>query len=97
MNFRFLFLPRFVQNIEMESDNESKTVKRLLARKAELKAKVEELGDFNEDKSKDEIMQLLHKYNEVKDATQIIIGALANVENVSIRSLHEKFDLPLDS
>ncbi|XP_015042972.1 DNA repair protein SWI5 homolog [Drosophila pseudoobscura] len=40
------------------------------------------------------IMKLMHEYNNLKDATQLVIGALAAMKNVSIRSTHEMYDLP---
>lgn len=38
---------------------------------------------------------LLHQYNDIKDAAQVVIGVLASKQNVSIRELHEKYNLPL--
>lgn len=45
---------------------------------------------------KTEIMELTHKYNEIKDAAQTVIGALANIKGVTIKSLHKEFGLPSD-
>lgn len=42
-----------------------------------------------------EIMDLLHEYNNIKDATQVVLGALATMRGVTVASLHEEFDLPL--
>lgn len=39
-------------------------------------------------------MNLLHEYNEIKDAAQIILGAIARVEGFTLRELHERFELP---
>lgn len=50
----------------------------------------------SDEQRKIEIMELLHRYNEIKDGTQIIIGALANIDNITIKSVHEKFNLPMD-
>lgn len=44
-----------------------------------------------------EIIKLLHEYNNIKDATQIVLGALANLEGVTIKQMHLKYGLPLDS
>lgn len=38
---------------------------------------------------------LLHQYNDVKDAAQVVIGVLASKQGVSIRELHEKYNLPV--
>ena len=42
-----------------------------------------------------EIMTLLHEYNDIKDATQVVLGALATMRGVTVTSLHEEFNLPL--
>ena len=39
-------------------------------------------------------MDLLHKYNEIKDATQILLGVIGNIEGLTIKELHKKFELP---
>lgn len=38
-------------------------------------------------------VQLLHKYNDVKDATQVVINHIANIEGTSISEIHKRFDL----
>lgn len=38
-------------------------------------------------------VQLLHKYNDIKDATQIIINQLANIEGTSVSEIHERLEL----
>lgn len=40
-------------------------------------------------------MDLLHKYNDIKDATQVVLGAIANIEGVTVKELHNHFQLPL--
>lgn len=67
-----------------------------------LKCELEQLNEQlknkpNENERKIEIMDLLHKYNDIKDATQIIVGALATLEQVTIKEIHERLNLPLDS
>lgn len=42
-----------------------------------------------------EIMELLHEYNDIKDAAQVVLGALATMRGVTVASLHKEFDLPL--
>jgi hypothetical protein len=39
------------------------------------------------------IMQQLHKYNLIKDTTQLIIGSLSNVLNVPVAQLHQELNL----
>lgn len=42
------------------------------------------------------LMQALHAYNEMKDITQTVIGYLASAEQVTVKKLHERYNLPLD-
>lgn len=42
------------------------------------------------------LMQALHAYNEMKDVTQTVIGYLASAEQVTVKELHERYNLPLD-
>lgn len=49
----------------------------------------------SEREMKSNLRQLMHDYNEIKDAAQAVIGALANVKCVTLKSLHEEFELPL--
>lgn len=39
------------------------------------------------------VMSLLHKFNEVKDATQVVLGRLATLEGQTIQQLHKRFGL----
>lgn len=58
---------------------------------------IEEIASIpNEQQMKTEIMELMHKYNETKDAAQILIGGVANVREVTIKSVHEELHLPFD-
>ncbi|KAF8809035.1 hypothetical protein BYT27DRAFT_7095045, partial [Phlegmacium glaucopus] len=36
---------------------------------------------------------LLHVYNETKDATQILIGRLASLKQLTVRQIHNDYDL----
>ncbi|XP_065340134.1 DNA repair protein SWI5 homolog [Cloeon dipterum] len=36
----------------------------------------------------------LHEYNEVKDAAQVVLGVLANHEQLTIKQMHLKYQLP---
>ncbi|KAJ7608785.1 S-adenosyl-L-methionine-dependent methyltransferase [Roridomyces roridus] len=38
-------------------------------------------------------IKLLHRYNEAKDATQILIGKLATLKETTIRQIHDDLDL----
>lgn len=50
-----------------------------------------------EDERKKEIIDLLHKYNEIKDAAQVVIGCIANIEKTTVKDIHQHLNLPLDS
>lgn len=69
---------------------------KLLTERDRLRNVLAEYPQTTDDERKKEIMDLLHQYNEIKDGTQIIIGALANFENTTIKSLHERYNLPMD-
>jgi hypothetical protein len=40
-------------------------------------------------------IEKLHRYNEIKDAAQLIIGKLAVIHGVCTRDLYNKYDLEL--
>ncbi|KAI0060320.1 hypothetical protein BV25DRAFT_1807691 [Artomyces pyxidatus] len=68
------------------------------ARAAALQAEIEELEktlgpDEDADKIVSRHIKLLHRYNEAKDATQILIGKLAAHKQTTIRQIHEDYDL----
>lgn len=42
------------------------------------------------------LMQTLHEYNEMKDITQTVLGYLANAQQVTVKELHQRYNLPLD-
>lgn len=44
-------------------------------------------------REKDEIMVALHKYNDIKDVTQHVLGRLAIVEGVTVAEIHRKYNL----
>jgi len=38
--------------------------------------------------------ELLHRYNETKDATQFLIGKIATFKETTIKQLHADYNLP---
>lgn len=48
------------------------------------------------DQRKKELMNLLHEFNDVKDAAQIVLGALANLEGKTFKEMHLHYYLPLE-
>ncbi|XP_023178281.1 DNA repair protein SWI5 homolog [Drosophila hydei] len=39
-------------------------------------------------------MKLLHEYNNLKDATQTVLGALAQAKGLPIKDMHKIYNLP---
>lgn len=75
-------------------EEKSKKLSDLLAEHKELSEKLDKIPSENDMKT--EIMELTHKYNDIKDAAQTVIGAVANVRGVTIKSVHKELNLPLD-
>ncbi|XP_017122089.1 DNA repair protein SWI5 homolog [Drosophila elegans] len=48
------------------------------------------------DSEKKKTIELLHEYNDLKDATQLVLGALATLKSVPIRSVYATYNLPVD-
>ncbi|KAL1709458.1 DNA repair protein [Schizophyllum commune] len=74
------------------------SAKKTEARMADLEAEITrlqaELGaDVDAEKIVKKHIKLLHRYNEAKDATQILIGRLANLKDTTIKQIHEDYDL----
>ncbi|CAD0198248.1 unnamed protein product [Chrysodeixis includens] len=38
-------------------------------------------------------MRLLHQYNDIKDATQVVINHLANLEETTVTEIHKRLQL----
>lgn len=59
-----------------------------------------ELSDLrNEEKnfpSTKEIMDLLHKYNDIRDATQTLIGAIAVTNRTTVKNLYQHYGLSME-
>ncbi|XP_043290052.1 DNA repair protein SWI5 homolog [Venturia canescens] len=63
----------------------------------ELDAEIEKMkAQLEAGPSMKETMNLLHEYNEIKDAAQKVLGAIANMQGVTIASLHKEYNLPID-
>ncbi|KAJ3877129.1 DNA repair protein [Lentinula edodes] len=70
------------------------------ARITQLEAEVDrlqqELGqDEDAEKIVNKHIKLLHRYNEAKDAAQMLIGRLANLKETTVRQIHNDLDLPI--
>lgn len=40
-------------------------------------------------------IQNLHRYNEIKDAAQLVLGRLAELEQVTVKEMHKKYNVPV--
>lgn len=38
-------------------------------------------------------VQLLHQYNDIKDAAQIVINHVANMEGTTVKEIHDRLNL----
>lgn len=38
----------------------------------------------------------LHRYNEIKDAAQLVLGRLADIEQVTLKEVHKRYNVPVD-
>ncbi|KAJ8883391.1 hypothetical protein PR048_015234 [Dryococelus australis] len=74
--------PKYIKLLELQE-----TEKQLDKKIAELNEKFEVVSKT--------YVAMLNTYNETKDATQTILGALARVENVSVEKLHHDYALPI--
>lgn len=52
-----------------------------------------EIDKFLDDKGKHLQVQLLHQYNDIKDATQIVINHIANIEGTTVTKVHRRLNL----
>lgn len=51
------------------------------------------LGGRDPQKIVKDHISLLHEYNELKDAAQLVIGKLAAMKQVTVKQLHEDYNL----
>ncbi|XP_066294683.1 DNA repair protein SWI5 homolog [Branchiostoma lanceolatum] len=75
----------------------AKEVEMLRKREAELKEQLAQLQQegYHED-DLPECIQVLHRYNEMKDIGQMLLGRLATLEGVTTREMYQKFELNLE-
>lgn len=56
----------------------------------ETESKIDQMLQNCEKSSK---LRLLHQYNDIKDATQIVINHIANIKGTSVTKIHEILNL----
>lgn len=69
---------------------------KLMKENKKLEGELNGYPERSEAERKKEIRDMLHEYNEMKDAAQAIIGALANIDKVTIKQVHASLNLPTD-
>lgn len=69
---------------------------KLLKEQLAMEEMLRRLEDVDENTRRLKRMELLHKYNDIKDATQVIISRLANLEQVTVAEIHKRYNLPLE-
>ncbi|XP_045765192.1 GPN-loop GTPase 2 [Maniola jurtina] len=74
---------------QLMSSNNSK--QSLYAKLLEAENRLDQL--LRNDSVKPVKVQLLHQYNDIKDATQVVIGHIANIEGTSISEIHKRMNL----
>lgn len=47
------------------------------------------------EQEKQKHMQLLHEYNNLKDATQTVLGALAQAKGLPVKDMYKRYNLPI--
>lgn len=78
------------------NEKEKKTYLKLLLLEEELDEELSKLRtELDSAPSKQTTMNYLHEYNNIKDATQVVLGALAQMREVTIASLHKEYNLPI--
>lgn len=56
---------------------------------------VEKLSNSkSEEQQKQKHLQLLHEYNDLKDATQTVLGALAQAKGLPVKDIYKMYNLP---
>ncbi|KAH7828887.1 putative Swi5 [Monocercomonoides exilis] len=43
-----------------------------------------------------EVIDALHRYNDLKDAAQLLLGKYAEVEGMTVKQMYEKFGISID-
>lgn len=52
------------------------------------------LDQLLDDKSNKHLqVKLLHQYNDIKDATQVVINHIANIEGTTVSEIHKRLNL----
>jgi hypothetical protein len=85
-------------------EEKSKTIRQIVDLRSKLISLTQEFDILNSKKSEfvspdllKQHINRLHKYNELKDIGQLLIGKIAEMDGKSISSVYEDFDLPVEN
>lgn len=77
------------------ASKQEQSLQDLLAQEKHLAEKCSCISD-DEAAMKKKTINQLHMYNEIKDAAQMVIGALAHIRGDTIKNVHKELNLPSD-
>lgn len=77
------------------ASKQEQTLQDLLGQEKRLAEKCSRISD-DEATIKKRTIEQLHIYNDVKDAAQTVIGAVANIRGDTIKYVHKELNLPSD-
>lgn len=66
----------------------------LVSEARELDKRIKKIN-LSEEERKRENCELLHTYNDTKDCAQLLLGALAEREGISIAALYKQLDIKI--
>ncbi|ORX71058.1 hypothetical protein BCR32DRAFT_330098 [Anaeromyces robustus] len=89
-----------VQELLKKKEEEQEKIK-INAEIEELKQKLLDMGEIDKNYEEylpeyEEYINLLHNYNEVKDAGQILMGRLAELEGTTTKSIYSEYNMDLE-
>lgn len=96
VDLHFELQPWWYDKFYYESENvcfrmSSKTLREEYDKLQEVESKIDRL--LSEKDNKSIKVQLLHEFNDIKDATQIVINYIANVEGTTVSKVHKRLNL----
>lgn len=59
-----------------------------------LNESIQSKSSKSDEQQKEKHLQLLHEYNDLKDATQTVLGALAQVKGLPVKDIYNMYNLP---
>merc|ERR1712135_8514 len=79
-----------------EDEGQQQMLEEKLQRLQAIEAELDEEINKRTKKDTDRHIDKLHEYNDLKDACQTIFGRLAELDQVTVKEIYERYDLNLD-